>query len=187
MVKKFLIAIFVLFSVVMLFYIFLPNYNFPTSPPDSIQSKEPADTETPLRRAYFTNYTRQQVLDWYENQMKHSVFLNLPMPTYLLNYPPEDAQTLIRVQTRSTFLEEIVHPVRESVYVNGYEPAPDDQENAINIDGKHWRQKIIIKSVPSSLLVRLVVFAGMEISIIVLFVAWETTINGLRKMKIKIW
>lgn len=187
MVKKFLITIFVLFSTVLVFYIFLPNYSFPVPPPDALQSHEPADSETPLRRAYFTDFTRQQVLDWYENQMKHSSFLNLPMPTYLLNYPPEDAQTLIRIQTRSTFLEEIVHPFRESVYINGYEPAPDDQENAINIDGKHWRQKIIIKSVPSSLFLRLSVFAGIELSITILFIAYEATISELKKIKIKFW
>ena len=38
-----------------------------------------------------------------------------------LNYPPEDAQTLIRDQTQATFLEEIVHPMRESLFIAGNE------------------------------------------------------------------
>lgn len=140
MFTKILKVLFVLFCLVLLGYLLLPNYDFPKPPPDSIQSQEPADTETPLRRAYFTNYTREQILGWYEDQMKHSNFLNIPLPTYLLNYPPEDAQTIIRDQTRTSYLEEVVHPLRESVYVNGFEPNPLSKD-AIFIEGRSWKEK----------------------------------------------
>lgn len=142
----------ILISVFFLLYIVLPSPKFPSPPPDSAQSNEPADTETPLKRAYFTNYTRQEVLDFYENQFKKSNLASIPYITYLLNYPPEDAQTLIRDQTRSTFLEEIVHPFRESFYVNGFEPK--DAKDTIIINGVHWRQKITVKFVPSKIYVR---------------------------------
>lgn len=131
-----------------LVYLLMPSPKFPSPPPDSLQSQEPADTETLLRRAYFTNYTRAQVLVWYEKQFGWG---------YWLNYPPEDAQTIIRDQTRSTFLEEIVHPFRESLFVNGFEPSSDNTKDAINIAGKHWRQKIIVRSVPSSPVARVIV------------------------------
>ena len=74
------------------------------------------------------------------------------MPTYTLNYPPEDAQWLIRDQTRSVFLEEIVHPFRESVFVNGFQAraAKDD----IWYKGGHYDTKLTIRYVPSSLLIR---------------------------------
>jgi hypothetical protein len=182
MLKKVLVAFFVVFSLSLLFYVSLPNFDFPKPPFGSVQSNEPADTETPLRRAYFTNYTRQQVLDWYEAQFKYSTFHNIPLPTYLLNYPPENSQSIIRDQTRSTFLQEIVHPFRETVFINGYEPAPTDYENRIVIDGTHWRQKIIIKYIPSSLILRLLITLTTLASIPVIYLAFVPEISFLKRM-----
>lgn len=129
-------------------YVTAPDYTFPTPPPGSVESSEPADTETPARRAYFTDYTREEVMQHYAMQLTNS-------PTLRLNYPPEDAQTLIRDQTRSTFLEELVHPLRQSLYINGFEPkiAKDD----IWYKGTHFRQKLIVRSVTSPVWARVVV------------------------------
>ena len=134
-----------LILVVLVFYVVLPEPAFPRPPADALQSKERGDTETPLRRAYFTNATREEVMAHYVKEFKG----------YRLNYPPEESATLIRDQTKSTFLEEIVHPLRESIYVNGYEPK--EAQYAINIEGRPWRQKIIVKYIPSKAPVRLVV------------------------------
>ena len=172
MLKKALIVIYIFFSLTLLFYISLPNFDFPKPPPDSVQSKEPADMETPLRRAYFTNLGRQEVLDWYMSQFKNSPFKNIPLPTELLNYPPENSGTIIRDQTRSTFLQEIVHPFRENVFINGYEPAPDDNKDRIEIDGVHWRQKIIIKYVPSNTVLRVIIYFAVITLIPVLYLAY---------------
>lgn len=131
--------------IVLVFYVILPEPAFPRPPDDALQSKERGDTETPLRRAYFTNATREEVMDHYVKEFGG----------YRLNYPPEESATLIRDQTKSTFLEEIIHPLRESVYINGYEPK--DPQNAINIEGKPWRQKIIVRYVPSNIFVRIVI------------------------------
>lgn len=152
--KKFFYFLFFAFSFLLLIYVALPNPTFPIPPDDSIQSREPADVEDSLRRAYFTNFTRREVMAWYRQQFGG----------YVLNHPPEDAQIKIRDQTRSTFLEEIVHPFRESVYVNGFEPKT--AKDAINVDGRAWRQKIIVKYVPSNRLVRLVV------SLLTIAVGW---------------
>ena len=62
--------VYILLSITLILYLFLPNPEFPSPPSDALQSKEPADTETPLRRAYFTNYTRAEVLSHYEEQFK---------------------------------------------------------------------------------------------------------------------
>ncbi len=136
----------------------LPDYSFPMPPPDSIQSQEPADLESPLRRGYFTNYTRQEVLDWYGRQFDHSSFLGLKIPTSLFNYPPENAQTIIRDQTGSTFLQEYAHPFRESMFINGFEPPSFEDKPIFLVDGKPWKQKIIIRLVPSNIWVREVIF-----------------------------
>lgn len=132
-------------------YLFLPSPKFPNPPPDSVQSKEKADIESPFRRAYFTNYTREEVIAHYKNQFRYHYF------TLELNYPPEDAQTLIRDQTRSVYLEELVHPFRESIYINGFiARVPKDD---IWYKGVHYQEKITIKYVPSSLVLRLFVTA----------------------------
>lgn len=167
--KKILILIYILFSVTLLFYVALPNFDFPKPPPGSVQSDEPADTETPLRRAYFTDLTRAEVLEWYTTQFKNSSFQNIPLPTYLLNYPPENSGSIIREQTRSTFLQEIVHPFRETLFINGYEPAPTDGQNRIVINNIHWRQKIIIKFVPSNVVIRILVTLMTLSSVLVLY------------------
>lgn len=185
MIKKIFSILFVVFSAITLFYLSFPNFDFPSPPPGALRSQEPGDTETPLRRAYFTDYDRGQVMEWYKNQMSHSSFLGLPLPTYLLNYPPEDAQTLIRDQTRTTFLEEIVHPMRESLYVNGFEPS--NPKDAVIIEGTHYRQKIIIKYVPSDLFVRFGVLVGLIAFVILIFNSWSKTLKDFRNLKIKIW
>lgn len=178
--KKLLATLYIIFCAAILFYVALPNFNFPNPPPDSVQSKEPADTETPLRRAYFTNYTRAQVLDWYEVQFRHSVFHNLPLPTYLLNYPPEDSQTIIRDQTRSTFLQEVVHPFRETLFINGFEPAPTDDTNRIVINGTHWRQKIIIRFIPTNIIFRLFIATLTLASILIVYTGFVSDIESLK-------
>lgn len=137
-------------GVIFLLYLVLPNPEFPNPPADAIQSKEPGDSEDlSVRRAYFTNYTREEVIKHYKKEFNK-------VPTLRLNYPPEEAQTIIRDQTRSTFLEELAHPLRESIYINGFEPK--SEKDTITIEGSTWRQKIIIKQVNSNIVIRILVF-----------------------------
>ncbi len=171
--------LFTICSLIFIFYLFLPNPDFPDPPPDALQSNEPADTETSLRRAYFTNYNRQEVLAHYQKQLTKSNFLGFLLPTYRLNYPPEEAQTLIRDQTRSTFLEEIVHPLRESFFVNGFEPK--DPKDAILIEEKNWRQKITVRLVPSNTLARLAVSLAALFIIYLISNQYLSTLIDFRK------
>ncbi len=141
--KKSLRIIIVLIFSVLFVYTLIPNPKFPNPPEGALQSKEPGDSENlSVRRAYFTNLSREEVMKHYQNEFKG----------YRLNYPPEEAATIIRDQTRSTFLEEIVHPFRESFYVNGFEPK--NAKDAIEIAGLSWRQKITVKYIPSNLIFR---------------------------------
>ena len=100
------------------------------------------------------------------------------MPAFRLNYPPEEARTIIRDQTRSTFLEEIVHPLRESVFINGFEPK--DPKDAIEIAGRSWRQKIIVRYVPSRLWLRLVL--GLS-TVFVMVVVFKEYLGFFRKAR----
>jgi len=141
--KKVVKLLLISFFPLLFIYTLLPNPKFPNPPSDALQSKEPGDSENlSIRRAYFTNFTREEVMKHYQNEFKG----------FRLNYPPEEAATIIRDQTRSTFLEEIVHPFRESFYVNGFEPK--DAKDAIEIVGLPWRQKITVRYVPSNIFLR---------------------------------
>lgn len=146
MIKKIFLTGTALLLLAVTVYTLLPSPKFPAPPPNAVQSTEEADSEDPLRRAYFTNYTREQVIDHYRNQFRYQPFI------LRLNYPPEDAQTIIRDQTRSTYLEELVHPLRESLFINGFVPrvAKDD----IWYKGTHYEEKITVKYVVASAFVR---------------------------------
>ncbi|MFC1624897.1 hypothetical protein ACFL15_00815 [Patescibacteria group bacterium] len=178
-IKKFFKVIYVAICLLFFIYLILPAPDFPLPPEDAVQSIEEADTETTLRRAYFTNFDRNEVIKHYQNQLNISSFVNIPYITYRLNYPPEESQALIRDQTRSTFLEEIVHPLRESVFVNGFEPkmAKDD----IWYKGVHYRQKIIIRYVPGNLFIRLFIALLIVGSIFILIKEWKTVLINLFK------
>lgn len=135
-----------LFLLVVFVYLIFPSPKFPTPPSDSVQSLEKADTETSLRRSYFTNFTRKEILAHYQSEFSKS--LPIPVPSYIVYYPPEDAQTLIRDQTRSVQLPEVIHPFRESLFVNMFEArSPKD---AISYRGVAYNRKITVRYVPSS-------------------------------------
>ncbi len=180
--KKVIFILYIVVSIILLFYVSLPNLDFPAQIPDSIQSSEPGDIETPLRRAYYTDHTRAEVLEWYTKQFSYSKFLNLHLPTYLLNYPPEEAQSLIRDQTKSTFLQEIVHPFRETLFVNGFEPGPDKPQYQIVINGTHYNQRIVIKLVPSNTLVRFIIMLATLTLIPFLYLQFEKSIKSIFKL-----
>ncbi len=101
--KKILTVLYLLFGVIFLVYLSLPRPGFPTQPPDTLKSGEPADIEDVLRPSYFTDLDREGVLSYYKDQFTKSS-LGVVLPTYRLNYPPEEAEGIIRERTRSSYL-----------------------------------------------------------------------------------
>jgi len=150
--KLLFFLVYALLSVAFLAYLAVPTLDFPEPPDEALQSTEPADMETPSRRGYFVNLTRSEVLDHYQSEFVVKLF-GIEIPSYRLNHPPEDAFDLVRDQTRSTYLEEIVYPMRESLFVNGFEPKAD--KDMILIGEKYYDQKITIRQSSSSVFVRL--------------------------------
>jgi len=141
---KIIICLLLLLTILYLVY---PSKNFPNPPPSSLQSFEPADTESPNRRSFYTNLPRGEVMAYYrDNYNKYAI---------RLNYPPEEAQTLIRDQTRSSWLEELYLPMRDSFLINGYYPTKPTEQ--ININGVHYLNKITIRYVPSHSISRLTI------------------------------
>lgn len=146
MTKKVFAILYIVFSALFLAYLALPRPEFPKTLWDFKPSTQPADMESPLRRGYYTNLTREQLTNHYAREFEWGV---------RLNYPPEEAKSLIRDQTKSTFLEEIVHPMRESIFINGYKPLPNQE--ILKVEGVHYEQKVIVKYVGSNLFVRLII------------------------------
>lgn len=159
--RFFFLAFFITLSV----YVYPTSPEFPQPPSGSVQSNEPADVESPLRRGYYTNLSRAEVLAHYEKEFNQG-FYYAPR----LNYPPEEAPALIRDQTKSTFLEEITHPLRESIYINGFEPK--EEQYAQFFGGVRYKQKIIVRYVPSNNWVRLAIITGSTLFGYLLFLEY---------------
>ena len=143
------------FLVVFLLYLVLPTPPFPEPLPNSPQSTERGDsTDLVHKRAYFTDFKRDEVLAYYQNELSRISFLGfgIPVPTYRLNYPPEEGKQIIHGQIRTSYLEEIVHPFRESFYVNGF--IPPTEKDTIIIDGRQFYEKVNVRYVNSYLFVR---------------------------------
>ncbi len=176
-------------------YLLLPGPPLPPADlPQSLKSNEPGDTVQLQRvKAYFTNKTRQDVHNFYQNAFQCSHFLNvcLPFPQYILNHPPEDAKKIWRDTKRSYYLEEFVHPFRESLFVNGFDwqrdvfTPPDKRvKNKIVVGNKVWRAKISLRWWVAPVWARLALFwAGWIMVYLLGKLAWQEALWNYRLTK----
>jgi hypothetical protein len=160
MPKLWLKLLLLAFSAVFLIYLGLPSPEFPAPPEGSLQSNEPGDIKDQNVKAYFTDLSREEIITSYQEKFRLINFQNLPSFTIrLANHPPEDARTVIREQIQSSYLEELVHPFRESIYINGFEPR--EEKDKIVVNGKNFKNKIVIKYVRPSGMERILVGIGI--------------------------
>jgi len=164
----------VLIIISSIYYLNIPEPEYPNPPSESLQSNEPGDTETPLRRSYFTDLSREEVINHYKKEFNSDTNIFFSFMNINLNYPPELAQILIRDQTRSTFLEEIAHPFREYLFINGFKPEED--KDVIFVNNKLWKQKITIKYIPTNALLRTVIFLASSAIFINLIKEWKDSL-----------
>ena len=144
-------------------------------------SNEPADVEAPDRRAYFTDLSRQEVMDYYKEHFRKHNFMGLHLLTLNLNYPPEDANFIIRDQTRSVFLEEVLHPFRQSVFINGFKANSD--KDIIFIENKIWQHKITVKFISSNPIVRSLVGVLAAAFLWIVLENWTKALKFFTKKK----
>ena len=159
-------------------YLLLPSPSVPPPLPDSLKSTEPGDTvEIPGLFAYYTNLSRGEVIAFYQKHYSKSRFLGIPLITYRLNYPPEYVDWAIRDTIHTSYLEEIIHLLRESFYINGYEPVndpfvkPSDRQAGFEIDGQNFTAKVTVAPKKSNPILRIVVFGGIILALV--FLVWE--------------
>ena len=121
---KFLVQLIVVLVVfILLIYLLLPQPEYPPPLPDSLKSTEEGDTvQVPGVSAYYTDYKRAEVVKFYQQSFAKSSFLGLPFLQIKLNHPIEHSREVIRNPFLASYVEEIVHPFRESLIIAGWEP-----------------------------------------------------------------
>ncbi|MBI2011814.1 hypothetical protein HYS91_03525 [Candidatus Daviesbacteria bacterium] len=171
---------FAVLAYLFLVYLLLPGpesiNDFP-SLPNSLKSTEEGDTiQIPNIAAYFSYEYRESVIPYYLASYKKNTLF--PFYPFRLNHPPEFAYSAIKDQTRSTYLEELFYPFRDSIFINGFEPYYKDGtpkfEGATNIvvEDIFFNTKTTLRFYPSTIWARLVVWLGIITSIILL---WNIT------------
>lgn len=171
--KKF----FTIFSALLLIYLIWPGpskiSDFKPLPNSDRSKLEGDTTQIPNVAGYFSDNFREFVVPFY---LKDYQNLNhFPFPPLRLNHPPEYSWTAIKKHTDSTYLEELIYPLRNSLYVNGFEPFYPDLtpkfwgSNRFEVDGHNWYTKTTLRFYPSKLIVRILVWAGITTLIYWLF------------------
>lgn len=180
--------IFGTFSLLFLIYLLLPGpvyvEEFPALP-SSLKSKEPGDTyQNPNTVAYFSDYFRADVIPFYlEEFRKKFRYLGLSLPFIRLNHPPQYAQGVIRPHIQSYYLEEFVLPLRESLFVSGWEPFDElgrkrfGYSHGIIVEGRPFKTKVTLKYYTSPLWVRILVWSGMMIFTVCLYRLYQETLK----------
>lgn len=142
--------------------------------PESVKSKLAGDTfQIPNVSAYFSNNYRDFVIKFYQENFRDLAWL--PFLPYRLNYPPEYSFVAIKKHTDTTYLEELVYPLKGSLFVNGYEPFNIDKtakywgSTKFQEEGKEWETKSTLRLYPSSFFARLIVWFGITVAILLLY------------------
>lgn len=169
--------IFLIFSFLLLIYMLWPGPSRISdfkALPDSDKSTLEGDTiQVPEVSAYFSNNFRGFTVPFYLGNYQNLV--KLPFPPLRLNYPPEYSWTAIKKHTDSTYLEELVYPLRDSLYVNGFEPFEENGEPKywgavkFEIGANIWFTKTTLRFFPSPVWVRIVTWFGILLSVFLLY------------------
>jgi len=130
---------------------------------------EPGDiADQTTLRAYYTNSLRSEVITHYRREFVHPFAAWIP--SYQLNYPPEESAWYVKALIKSNYLEETVYPLRESLFINGYEPKNGDDNIAFK--GTPVASKITIRYYRSPLWIRFVVFSFGIVTLIYIGRNW---------------
>ena len=146
-------------------YLSLPSPVVPDLAP-ATRSNESGDTwQHPDQKGFYTNLVRSEVIPQMQSKFTVKLF-NLVLPSYRLNYRPEESFEFVRDQTPSYYLEEIVYPFRESLFVNGWEPTnsptikeiPGIEKPKLIHEGVVYLSKITLRPVYSAPWARMLIW-----------------------------
>lgn len=164
--KKIWIGLFSILAILFLIYLLLPPQRTIPPLPDSLKSTEEGDiVQIPGVSAYYSDKTRDEVTKFYSYYFSKSSSLGLPLPTIYLSHPPEYARLVIRDQILTSYLVEYVHPFRDSLFINGWEPdvyfAANPvmrSQHQIYLSEKKYFSKTTLRSFQSNVAARVVLF-----------------------------
>lgn len=169
--------IYILFSAMLLIYMLWPGpskIDQFAALPSSEKSKLEGDTiQIPNVSAYFSNNFRDFAVPFYSGYYQNVT--KFPFPPMQLNHPPEFSWTAIKKHTDSTYLVELVYPLRDSLYVNGFEPFYENGEpkywGAIKFEeGKNiWFTKTTLRFYPSPIWAKLLTWFGITLSLFLIY------------------
>lgn len=150
----------------------------------STKSKLEGDTiQNPNIAAYFSYFRRDYITNFYKDFFSKTLVPFVALPVISINRPPEEAFKYVRDQQESTFLEEYVFPMRESIYVNGYDPKIANDmyhKGARSFIGDHYfykdryfNTKTTIRYYPSNVFIRILIYMASWILMIYLYKLWK--------------
>ena len=151
---------------------------------NAARSDEPGDTtQHPDQAAYYTDRdNRPDILGELQKKFDLPALFQL---SYRLNYRPEEVGELVRDQLRSYYLEEVVHPLRESLFINVFDPAKspmiDDEKREqakMYLHGQFYPIKVTLRPVYSGVTGRILVWTLIFPSI---YAAYLTLSKSLSK------
>jgi hypothetical protein len=175
-----------------LFYLLMPVsydsvHDFPPLP-NSLKSDEPGDTaQNPNNSAYYSYLRRDEITSFYKRYYEQLKFFGIRIPALRLNHPPEYAYQYVKDQTVSTFLEEYTYPLRDSIFVNGYDPKIWNQiknehtnffSDSIFIKGSYYASKTTLRYYPSDPVNRVIIYI---ISWLLLYLLFKVFTNSLKQ------
>lgn len=155
--------------------------------PDALKSNEPGDTwQNTDTKAFFTDWDREKVIGYYRDTFRLKIG-DFYLPNLRLNYRPEDTGTYVRKYIDTYYLEEIVIPMRESIFINGWDPKKsptlahlseeERKTTFIVIDGKEFQSKVTLKWYQSKVSHRLIIWTLTVLLIPLIFVTfWKTLV-----------
>lgn len=169
--------LFIIFSITLLIYMLWPGPNsisqFPPLPSSEKSTLEGDTIQIPNVSAYFSDNFREFVIPFYSQS--YQKLTNLPFPPLNLNHPPEYSWIAIKRHTDSTYIEELMYPLRDSLYVNGFEPLYSDGmpkwwgASKFEVGGQQYFTKTTLRFYPSPIWARCVVWLGIILSTFLLF------------------
>ncbi|MBU2592720.1 MAG: hypothetical protein ABH867_04050 [Patescibacteria group bacterium] len=180
--------IFFAFGVLASLYLLLPEPKLPPPDlPESLKSDLPGDTVQLVNvSAYFTEKEREDLISFYQDYFSRSPFLNLPLITIRLNHPPEYAKEIIRDTVQSYYFEELIHPFKSSLFINGFDwqndvftPPDKRAQNKLIFKQKTWPVKVTLKWFHSGLAVRLFIFWSVWMVFAAVSKLWFSEIKSL--------
>lgn len=170
------------------FYLLLPPPADLPELPKSLKSDEPGDTvQIKGVSAYYTDLSRKEVVSFYSQAFSRSSFFNLPLPNYILNHPPERIREVLRATQYSTYVEEVVHPLRGSLFISGYEwekdpftPVKQRGKNILLVNGKVYQFKVTLFIQYAPWWERVLIWWGIYGSLALIIIAFEKVFLSFR-------